>query len=177
MMKIIELDKEKFKGYEVVFDYTTDSYYETVINQKNEIIQVSFTKKRFDEEKNMKFTSHLFKDHWEKPSAYGCYIDNQLAGLVEISRGAWDKRIRVTNIRVESAFRGMKIGSALMDKVKEICKEESYRAIILETQTFNTKAIDFYLSQGFVFGGFDASCYSNKDVINNEVRIELQYYM
>lgn len=177
MMKIIELNKEKFKGYKVVFDYSTDSYYETVIQQGEESINVSFTKKSFKEEKTMRFTSHLFKDHWENPSAYGCYVDNQLVGLIEISRAEHDKRIRVTNIRVESTFRGIGIGSALMDKVNEICKEESYRAIILETQTFNTKAIDFYLSQGFVFGGFDASCYSNKDIINNEVRIELQYYV
>ena len=176
-MKIVELSKEEYKGYEVVFDYNTSSYYETKIFQEDDLIQVKFRKKNFDEVKIMRWTSHLFKDHWENPSAYGCYIDNELAGLIEISRGKKDNRVRVTNIRVEDKFRRMKIGSALMNRVKEICKDESFRAIILETQTFNTKAIDFYLSQGFVFGGFDASCYSNEDIINNQVRIELQLYI
>ncbi|NLK44818.1 MAG: GNAT family N-acetyltransferase, partial [Tissierellia bacterium] len=42
-------------------------------------------------------------------------------------------------------------------------------------QTCNTRAIDFYIKNGFIVNGIDLSCYSNDDVEKKEVRLELVY--
>ncbi len=62
-----------------------------------------------------------------------------------------------------------------MDKAKEIADVQKRRAIILETQSCNTNAIEFYLHEGFELMGFDSCCYSNNDIEKHEVRINLVY--
>lgn len=51
-----------------------------------------------------------------------------------------------------------------MNCAKDIAKANNNRAIILETQTCNVNAIDFYHSQGFLFDGIETTCYSNDDI-------------
>jgi hypothetical protein len=63
-----------------------------------------------------------------------------------------------------------------MDKAKEVAAAQKRRAIILETQSCNTNAIGFYLSQGFELIGFDTCCYTNNDIGRHEVRINLGYF-
>ena len=45
--------------------------------------------------------------------------------------------------------------------------------LVLETQTCDVPAINFYLKFGFELIGFDAAAYSNEDVEKKEVRLEL----
>lgn len=60
---------------------------------------------------------------------------------------------------------------------KEQAKRQGRRAIILETQSCNVRAIAFYLSQGFELIGFDSCCYSNIDVEKHEVRVNLGFFL
>ena len=60
---------------------------------------------------------------------------------------------------------------------KDIAKANNNRAIILETQTCNVNAIDFYHSQGFLFDGIETTCYNNDDIKRKEVRLELVYFI
>jgi len=69
----------------------------------------------------------------------------------------------------------MGYGKLLMEKAKSISKTEGFREIVLETQTCNTMAIDFYFSQGFQVNGIDLSSYTNEDIQAKEVRLELAY--
>ena len=61
-------------------------------------------------------------------------------------------------------------------KAKEIAVQQKRRAIILETQSCNTKAIGFYLHQGFELIGLDTCCYTNDDIGRREVRINLGFF-
>ena len=45
--------------------------------------------------------------------------------------------------------------------------------LVLETQTNNATAIDFYLRFGFDLIGLDTAAYSNDDVRKREVRVEM----
>ncbi len=45
--------------------------------------------------------------------------------------------------------------------------------LVLETQSCNAPAIDFYVKNGFILIGFDSTAYSNEDVVKKEVRIEM----
>ncbi len=53
---------------------------------------------------------------------------------------------------------------------------QNRRAIILETQSCNTNAIEFYLHEGFELIGFDTCCYTNNDIGRREVRLDLGYF-
>lgn len=64
-----------------------------------------------------------------------------------------------------------------MNVVKEHARLARNRAIILETQSCNVAAIDFYRSCGFSLIGFDSCCYKNNDISRKEVRFEMGYFL
>ena len=51
--------------------------------------------------------------------------------------------------------------------------EADSRAVVLECQTSNYPAIQFYLKMGFKLGGFDCIAYTNEDIEKHEVRLEM----
>jgi len=71
----------------------------------------------------------------------------------------------------------MGIATALMDMAIGRAKQEGRRAVVLETQSCNEGAIDFYLNYGFTLIGFDTCAYRNDDIQRKEVRIEMGYYL
>ncbi len=60
-----------------------------------------------------------------------------------------------------------------MQHAIKLAKEKGARMLVLETQSCNTKAIQFYLKQGYELIGFDTTAYSNEDIEKNEVRLEM----
>ena len=62
-----------------------------------------------------------------------------------------------------------------MDFVKDYARREDYRIITLETQNTNTPAIDFYFKMGFAFCGSNIYFYSNDDIGENEVMLEMAF--
>jgi len=174
-MKIIEMKQEEFKGLKVKFEYTTNAYYDCVLEDNGFVVK--FIKKYFENDKEKSFDSTLFEDYFDKASCYGIFEGKKLLAFIEINRELWAKRVRITNIHVLNESRRKGYGSKLMSHIKEIAKNEKFRAIILETQSCNVKAIDFYMSEGFTLGGYDLSCYSNNDIEKKEVRMEFVYYL
>ena len=99
----------------------------------------------------------------------------KIAGYLEFSRENWNDRLRITNLLVLEEFRGHGIGSFLINKAKSVAESENRRIIVLETQSCNVPAIDFYLKHGFVFAGTNLYFYSNCDIAEDEVMIEMAY--
>ncbi len=58
-----------------------------------------------------------------------------------------------------------------MQHAIKLAKERGARMLVLETQSCNTKAIQFYLKHGYGLIGFDTTAYSNEDIEKNEVRL------
>ena len=52
-------------------------------------------------------------------------------------------------------------------------KESGARMAVLETQSYNSKAISFYKKNGFEVIGFDRFAYSNSDPDEHNMRIEM----
>ncbi len=73
---------------------------------------------------------------------------------------------------MKEAFRRKDIGTALMKHAIAIAKQKGARMLVLETQSCNVPAIEFYLRQGFDLIGFDLAAYSNEDIKRKEVRLE-----
>lgn len=54
-----------------------------------------------------------------------------------------------------------------------MARKKGARMVVLETQSWNVRAIDFYIKNGFELIGLDTNAYSNKDIENKDVGLEL----
>ena len=123
------------------------------------------------------FPDGLYQDHWENEKSYGVVDDaGELLACIEVCPEEWSNRLMVTELWVSESLRGKGIEKRLMDKAKEVAVQQRRRTIILETQSCNTKAIGFYLHQGFELIGLDTCCYTNNDIARREVRINLEFF-
>lgn len=180
--EIVPLPKETWKGTVVPIRYTTDTYYDLELTESENAFTARLVKKQFDtpvthtpEEYN--FPDRLYQDFWEKAEAYGVVGEaGELLACIELCPEEWSNRLLVTELWVSEGLQGQGLGKRLMDKAKEIAVLQKRRAIILETQSCNTKAIGFYLHQGFELIGFDSCCYTNDDIARREVRVNLGYF-
>ncbi len=180
--EIVPLPKETWKGTVVPIRYTTDTYYDLELTESENAFTARLVKKQFDtpvthtpEEYN--FPDRLYQDFWEKAEAYGVVGEaGELLACIELCPEEWSNRLMVTELWVSEGLQGQGFGKRLMDKAKEIAVLQKRRAIILETQSCNTKAIGFYLHQGFALIGFDSCCYTNDDIARREVRVNLGYF-
>lgn len=60
-----------------------------------------------------------------------------------------------------------------MEKSIQHARSLSCRAVVLEVQSCNYPAINFYMKQGFKLIGLDTLTYSNFDIDKKEVHLEM----
>ena len=169
-MRISELPRQVYEGFELLFSYDTSAYYEVRMRANENVMSAEFIRvpcPRMHKE----FTSTLFKEYWDDPHAYGVWDGNELLAVMEVTP-EWSGRLRVTNLCVRDGYRRRGLGTMLMTRAREIAKAQGLRGIILETQSCNAGAIAFYMEQGLTLQGFDASAYTNHDIARHEVRME-----
>ena len=184
--KIIPLPKEEWKGVSILMKYTTEEYYDLETTAGSDGFQVQMVKKKFDTPvthtpQEYDFPDSLYQDHWEKAEAFGIVSEKdgkkELLACIEICPEEWSNRLMVTELWVADQLHRQGIGTRLMNVAKEQARLQGRRAIILETQSCNVRAIAFYLSQGFELIGFDSCCYTNIDVERQEVRFDFGYFL
>ena len=171
-MHIAELPREQFEGYELVFSYESRAFYDVRIRGSQNVFAVEMVKTPCPLV-HKEFVDKLFEPHWDDPHAYGLFDGREIRAVLEVTPENWNNRLRITSICVQEGFRRRGYGSLLMTKAREIARSQRRRAMILETQSCNTAAIAFYLAQGFTLMGFNACEYSNQDIQNHEVRLEM----
>ena len=181
--EIVALPKEQWKGTPMPMATRNDSYYDFEISPlDHDGCTISIVRKPAEQDivhtpEEYDFPDGLYQDHWEKAEAYGVVgSGGEMLACIEVCPEEWSNRLMVTELWVSEGLRRKGIGKRLMDKAKEIAVNQKRRAVILETQSCNTKAIAFYLSQGFELIGFDTCCYTNNDIGRREVRINLGYF-
>lgn len=122
----------------------------------------------------------LYQEHWQKAFVWGIVeeIDGkqEMVACIETCPEEWSNRLMITELWVHEKLRRKGVGHALMDIAKQQANLEHRRAVILETQSCNVPAINFYMKEGFELIGFDSCCYSNKDIDRKEVRLNLGYF-
>ena len=171
------LDEKAFKNYPIPIIYDSDEYYDLIF-EKGDPLKIELKlKKRSQTYHHQKDdpSERLYQDWLTKARAFGIFDKDKLIGAIEVGDD-YSGRLVVNLLWIDPAYRHNKLATALMDHIKKIMFDEHYRAIILETQSCNTKAIAFYLKQGFQFAGFDNSCYSNHDLKRHEVRFNFVYF-
>jgi len=181
--EIVFLPKEKWKGTPIMMLTKSDSYYDVDISKMDENGCTIRLEKKYVSEpiihtpEEYDFPDSLYQDHWEDAEAYGVVGSNEeLLACIEVCPENWSNRLMVTELWVADSLQKQGVGKKLMDKAKEIAREQKRRAIILETQSCNTNAIGFYLHEGFELIGIDKCCYSNKDIERREVRFNLGFF-
>ena len=86
----------------------------------------------------------------------------------------WNNRFRITNIVVfDQEQRQSGIGTALLSAILSEAERTNARMAVLETQSYNFKAISFYKKHGFEIIGFDLFAYSNDAIEKHNIRIEM----
>ena len=173
IMYIKKLDRKDYQDYPVPIEYDTDAYYDIIIDDgliKIEKKELGYTYHHLKEDSS----ERLFQEWLDDPVSFGAFEGDELIGVIEFYVD-WSSRIFINLLKVDKRYQRRGIARSLMDKVKEVMYEKDIRAIILETQSCNVKAIAFYKSQGFKLIGFDTICYSNHDIERKEVRFDLGF--
>lgn len=179
--EIIHLPKEIWKGTLIPIGYTTDKYYDVIVKKTHNGFGVEIEKKNFTEvithsPDEYDFPDKLYEEHWENAYAWGIIINDELIAAIETDQELWSNRLRITELWVAENYQKQGIGHRLIEIAKEQARRERRRAIILETQSCNVNAIDFYLHEGFNLIGMDTCCYKNNDLQRKEVRLEFGWF-
>lgn len=175
-MFISELPREKYEDYVLHYTYTSDSHYKAQLVETDSSFSFNFTLESLPEILNRDCFDTLFQPYWNGVCAFGVFEVEEASepiAILELAREEWNNRLIITQLLVNEGYRGQGIGKMLVDKAIEIAKEEDFRLITLETQTCNIPAIEFYKKCGFKFAGTNLHFYSNDDISENEVMIEM----
>lgn len=175
--EIVHLPKEKWKGTLLPINYRTDKYYDVCVNKKDNGFVVEVEKKDFAEpvthtQEDNDFPDKLYEDHREHAYAWGVIVNDALIAAIETDQELWSNRLRITELWVSDNYQKQGIGHALIEVAKEQARRERCRALILETQSCNVNAVDFYQHEGFSLIGMDTCCYKNDDLQRKEVRLK-----
>ena len=178
---IIPLEKEKWKGFNLPIGYTTNEYYDVALTHTERGFDIGIIKKAFPapvthSQADYDYPDNLYADWWEKAEAFGVAENGRLLAAVEICPEDWTNRLIVTELWVSEELRGKGYGKKLIDLAKAETLRRKHRALILETQSCNVNAVDFYLHQGFILIGLDTCCYSNNDLARKEVRLNMGWF-
>ena len=184
MMKnniIHKLGKDTWKGILLPIEYTSKEYYDVNMQRTDGGFQISIQKKKFAKPfihslEDYEYKDKLYEDWWEGAEAFGITEDNKLLAAIEICPESWTNRLIITELFVDEKLRGQGYGKKLLDIAKKITVEKNYRTLILETQSSNINAVDFYLHEGFTLIGFDSCCYTNTDLERKEVRLNMGWF-
>ncbi len=175
-MQITELDRKEYDYFPLHYHYETNEYYKVSSVSEKEKFGVTFERAKFDKTVVYDNTDTLFQDYWTSPKAFGVRDDDgKIVAYFEFDTIEWNSTLVMTQLLVDEGVRGKGIGRFVFDFIKDYARKEDYRIITLETQNTNVPAIDFYLKMGFCFCGTNLFFYSNDDIGENEVMIEMAY--
>ena len=104
---------------------------------------------------------------WPEGRLYLALWDGEAAGCIAL-RKLDEQRCEMKRLYVRPAFRGHKIGDALVDRVLQDAKAIGYRHMLLDTLPFLESAIHMYQKRGF----YEIPCYNDSPV---ETTIFMQY--
>ncbi|MDO9592592.1 MAG: GNAT family N-acetyltransferase, partial [Erysipelotrichaceae bacterium] len=150
MISVIELTAE-YNTTKIVYDYLTKGHYHAHLSQEQDSFGVMFVYEDFESEIEKTFDDILVSDYLEHPKSYAAKLNDQIVGYIVINHEKYNNRIRVTQFLVLNGYRNMGIGKLLMKHAEDYARSVNARAMILETQSCNISAINFYFRCGFQF--------------------------
>ncbi len=169
-MIIKRLDPQVYKGKYYHAEVVSDRYLS--IEPEGDGFDIAWVRN----ERLMKtsLSDHMLEDWLDDPAAYGAFEGDKLIGFAEGFLEKWNNRYRISNICVfDSADRGIGVGTKLLEAILREADQSGARMAVLETQSYNFRAISFYKKNGFQIIGFDRYAYSNRGPEEHNIRIEM----
>ena len=171
-IEIIELSIDENRLSPLKGEYVTDSYYEISMKRRPKAWKIELYLKSLEKPLKKTYKGRLIEEQIEEPRTFAATLNGKQIGWIELGYHKWNNRMRVWEFLVKEEFRRKGIGTTLMRQAVEVAKQKGARMLVLETQSCDVSAIDFYLKQGFDLIGFDLTAYSNEDIKKKEVRLE-----
>lgn len=166
---IKQLNYDEFKGKKYSITIKSNQYLD--IKRVKEGFNLTWVKTSLYEKT---LEDSMLSEWLDNPIAYGAYEEDTLLGFVEGFYEEWNCRFRISNIIIfDENSRGKGLGKLLLDKILEDAMASGARMAVLETQSYNYNAISFYKKNGFEVIGFDLYAYSNNDIKDHNIRIEM----
>jgi ribosomal protein S18 acetylase RimI-like enzyme len=171
-VRIFELFKQKLPFSKLKFRYSTKEHYAVTIRRKKDRWEVKLVLEALLKPIEKRFEGGLFQDFVDEPRVFAAELEGKQVGWIELGFHKWNNRMRIWELLVEERFRRKGIGTILVDHAVKLSKKRKARMLVVETQSCNVSAINFYLKHGFELIGFDTGAYSNEDIERREVRLE-----
>lgn len=176
-----KLDRKTWKETALPVSYTSEYYYDISVNKTDDGFIIPVRKMKFDTPfthvpEDGEYPDRLYEDWWENAEAYGIVKDGKLMAAIEVCPEEWSNRLLITELFVGEELRGKGYGKKLINLAKDMTVRNNYRVLMLETQSSNVNAVDFYLHEGFTLIGFDSCCYTNRDLERKEVRFDMGWF-
>lgn len=99
-----------------------------------------------------------FEEMSENSVFVGAYHGEKCVG-VAILQQALMRYMYLYDLKVNPDYRGRGAGRLLMEKCREIARQQGYRGLYTQGQDNNLGACRFYLKNGFEIGGLDTRVY------------------
>jgi ribosomal protein S18 acetylase RimI-like enzyme len=171
-VRIVELPPRE-SPVQIDYEYVSHAYYDVRLWREKDSWKAELIKKTFSEPFTKTFPGRFFEPHVEEPKVFSAKLDELQVGWIEVGYQKWNNIMRVWEFLVKEEYRRRGIGTLLMNCAVKVAREKDARMLVLETQSCNAPAIDFYLKYGFELIGFDTAAYSNNDIEKKEVRLEM----
>lgn len=176
MVTIRRIDQKNYPmGKQVSYHYSSEKFYKVQMDARSNGWNISLTEDVFEVPFEKNLEEEIFDSHKEGSEVYVSEHDGEETGIIVIQHMEWNNTLLIHDLYIDKRFKRKGIGSALITVAQKRAREMGVRMIVLETQTSNYPAIQFYLKEGFQMIGFNLNSYSNEDVKNNEVRLEMGY--
>jgi len=176
-IRIRKVSKRSLAGLQQPFEYDSDSHYKVTTQKTGDGWAINLNRRPFQKTFKKREVWPLVIFYKGSSEIYVAERGKKRCGVIQFEFEAWHKTVRIWDLYVSRDCHRTGVGSALMEKCKERARALGARRIILETQTSNSNAIDFYLDQGFDLVGMDLTNYTNEDAARNEVRLEMAYHI
>lgn len=132
----------------------------------------SYTGSRSEEQSLEEEADKDYSAYIDSPDqiVYFACAENQVVGYIVLKRN-WNKFAYAESIAVDKKYRGHGVGRKLIEQAKRWARNGGMPGIMLETQTNNVGACQFYESCGFVIGGLDLHLYQGFPKHKDEIAI------
>lgn len=170
--RVVELFKEKLPFSKLKFRYLTKEHYAVTALHRTRGWEIKLILEAVPKPIEKRFEGGFFQDFVHEPHVFAAEFEGKQVGWMELGFQEWNNRMRIWELLVEEEFRRKGIGTLLADHAVELSRKRGARMLVVETQTCNVTAINFYLKNGFELIGFDVAAYSNEDIERKEVRLE-----
>ena len=99
--------------------------------------------------------------------------ENRVIGFSSISLEKWNNSTWVNQIVVAPKFRRKGYASKMIREMIVWAKKKDVRVVLVESQTGNVVATNFYIKNGFRICGYNDRYYTNQPTDTNEIALFL----